>query len=259
MALVGKRKAKKRNKIETSLRKELLSGTTNTKHKAPRKVVVHETVEEGGEGQSESEEDEVEEESISSEPGISKVVRFEWVREGDERVGGLVVIWKGETKETVESVPGVMIDAPEMALKLIWDQYAQDREVLGYIDKMARSKFKGRRVVPHWRSITHYAEKNEWGEKILAAYPKVRAFDDCPASTTMPITAMPLLPLVSPTTTTPTTTTAPGPCPAPSHLQTSDIDNDSTVAPCRFHDFTEEKWSKEFVTMGCLKDKECGG
>ena len=48
LALVGKRKAKKRNNIETSLRKELLSGTTNTKHKAPMKLVVHKSVEEGG-------------------------------------------------------------------------------------------------------------------------------------------------------------------------------------------------------------------
>ena len=82
---MGKKEAKKRNKIETSLRHELLVGT-KTKHKAPVKVVVAKSVKEGGEVASESEEEEEEEldePSISSEPGISKVVQFEWRGRGE--------------------------------------------------------------------------------------------------------------------------------------------------------------------------------
>ena len=70
------------------------------------KVVVAESVEERGDEV--EEEEQLDEPSIASEPGISKVVRFEWRGDGEERVGQLVVVWDGQTEETVESVPGVM-------------------------------------------------------------------------------------------------------------------------------------------------------
>ena len=261
LAVVGKKEAEERNRIETSLRHELLVGNKK-KQRAPVRVVLAESVEEGGE---EVEEEQLDEHSSASEPGISKVVRFEWRGDGDERVGQLVVIWDGQTEETVESVPGVMIDAPEKALKMVWDRYAQDEDVLNYIDKMARSKLRGLRVVPHWRSITHYAARNKWEEKTLAAYPEIAvaaAVAAGPLTATMPTTAMPL-PLVSPTSTTPTTTTAPCPSKPPSPVQKSKNDSDSsvdsTVTPCRVHQFNMEIWSKDFVTNGCLKDRDCGG
>ena len=81
LALVGKKEAKKRNKIERSLRHELLA-VTKKKHKAPMKLVA--PVEAGAGGEEEEERDEP---SVSSESGISKVVRFQWSGEGEERVG----------------------------------------------------------------------------------------------------------------------------------------------------------------------------
>jgi hypothetical protein len=84
-------------------------------------------------------------------------------KKGGKKEGYFDVRWRLDPEtDDAGDAPGVMKDAPLLALRFIWEKHRRDKKIMEYIDSSARLTLGGGKVIPRWSGIESFAREQGW-------------------------------------------------------------------------------------------------